>query len=60
MFWFASSGGPAHNDPISNHYGTLRAWHKNDKHAQGHKWTYGAEGITYWKRGGGDIATVTE
>ncbi|MCA1602495.1 MAG: hypothetical protein LC776_12905 [Acidobacteria bacterium] len=62
MFWFTSSGGPAHNDPISEHYGTLRSWHKGDKQAQHYEWAYGAEGISYRSRGdnAGEIMTVTE
>lgn len=61
-FWFANSNGPAKEGPISQHYGTLRSWHKGDTQARHYEWAYGAESIAYWKRGDGTdtIATVTE
>lgn len=62
MFWFASSNGDAGNRPISQHYGTLRSWHKGDKQARHYEWAYGAESIAYRNRGdnAGEIMTVTE
>jgi len=61
-FWFASSGGPASNDPIGEHYGTLHSWRKGAEQARHYEWAYGAESITYWNRGDGtgEIVTVTE
>lgn len=61
-FWFAASGGPAKNDPISHHYGKLHTWRTGTRQARHYEWAYGAESITIANRADGSaaITTVTE